>query len=111
MYNNFRDNARRYHAAIAAGGPARVKKAANFKNCVHDPLIKGAGHEKIIDLIYIPELHIHIGITNRLVRELNSRWEERDRSLGAKNPFYKWCHRMNIQIEDYRSIQILKCSL
>ena len=78
---------------------------------MHEPLINGKDEEKIIDLIYIPELHIHIGITNRLIRELNDRWEERDRSLGAKNPFYKWCHRMNIQVENYRSIQVLKYAL
>ena len=66
---------------------------------MHPPLIEGADHELIIDLIHIPELHIHLGITNRLVRELNAKWELID---GAgKNPFYDWAFKMNIQCKDY----------
>ena len=86
-----------------------AKSAAKFKNCVNEPLVAGENHELIIDIIYIPELHIHLGIVNRLVRELNDRWEKNE---GAgKNPFYKWAEKMNIQSEGYWSIQIMKYSL
>ena len=102
----FRENKRLWEAHKAECPNA--KSAAKFMNCVNDPLIDGKGYEYIIDIIYIPELHIHLGIVNRLVQELNTRWAKIN---GEKNPFYKWCEKMNIQSEDYWSIQIMKCSL
>ena len=94
LIDNFRNNAKKWKAS-------KAKSAAQFKNCVNEPLIDGEDHEFIIDIIYIPELHIHLGITNRLVRELNNRWESLE---GGLYPFYKWCRKMNIPYENHRLV-------
>ena len=71
-------------------------------------LIAGKGYELILNLINIPELHIHLGITNRLVKLLNTEWRKLD-GVG-KYPFYKWANEMNIQSQAYWSVQVLQVS-
>ena len=75
-------------------------------SCVRDPIIAGKDHELILHLIHIPELHIHLGITNRLVKELNTGWSKI--SGAGKYPFYKWANQMNIQSQAYWSVQVLQ---
>ena len=56
----------------AAFHAPEAMSAKKYKSSVWKPLITGAGHELVLDLIVIPELHIHPGITNRLVKELDT---------------------------------------
>ena len=60
---------------------------------MHDPLIAGDDDIEILDLLMIPELHIHIGLVNRIVRIINDKWGD--------NEFYKWCDLKNIHSLKY----------
>ena len=68
------------------------------KCCIHAPLLDGDEDIEILDLIMIPELHLHLGMVNRISRALNEKW--------GSNLFYRWCTEKNINVKDYRSIQI-----
>ena len=70
----------------------------NFINVVRNSLLEGADHERVIDKIPIPELHIHEGLTNKHARELNEEWGD--------DQFYKWCKRKNIKMEAYHNNQL-----
>ena len=71
------------------------------KCCIHPPLLDGDEDMEILDLIMIPELHLHLGMVNRIAHVLNERWGE--------NLFYRWCAEKNIFVKDYRSIQVQTC--
>ena len=53
----------------------------------------GEDHERIKDKIAPPELHLHLGLTNKHARELNNEWGD--------DQFYKWCVRNNITYQKY----------
>ena len=48
---------------------------------------------EILDIVMIPELHIFLGIVNRIVRALNARWGE--------DGFYKWCDKNHVLYKNY----------
>ena len=68
------------------------------KCCLHEPLLDGDEDTEILDLIMIPELHLHLGMVNKIARVLNEQW--------GSDQFYRWCAEKNIHVKDYRSIQI-----
>ena len=68
------------------------------KCCIHPPLLSGDEDIEILDLIMIPELHLHLGMVNRIAHALNDKW--------GSDLFYRWCAEKNIFVKDYRSIQI-----
>jgi hypothetical protein len=74
-----------------AGG--RLSMAKNFANCVHPPLLPGADHIRLIDLVPPPELHIMLGVVNKIFDELNTRWGE--------NRAYSWAHDACIVRDQY----------
>ena len=78
MANNYEANGRKNHV--------------DYKCCIYKPLF-GDGDMEVLDLIMIPELHIFIGIVNRIVHALNVRWGD--------NGFYKWCDKNNILYKNY----------
>ena len=43
--------------------------------------------EKIMNIIPLPELHLHLGIVNKLAGELNERWIIDD---DKEDNVYKW---------------------
>uniref|UniRef100_A0A1I8I628 Arf-GAP with coiled-coil, ANK repeat and PH domain-containing protein 2 n=2 Tax=Macrostomum lignano TaxID=282301 RepID=A0A1I8I628_9PLAT len=47
--------------------------AANFKNCVHDPLTDLPDDTEVLTIVPPMELHLMLGITNRLLEELDTR--------------------------------------
>ena len=52
----------------------------------------GEDDELILNLLVIPELHLHTGIVNKLLSHLNTKW-----------PYvYEWCHRYNIYVQEFR---------
>ena len=88
----FSENAKAFQA-YKAKSKAKSVSAAKFKNCVHEPLLKGEGNQRISDIIPPPELHIHLGLTNKHARELNEAWGD--------DQFYQWCFKNNIKVENF----------
>ena len=68
-------------------------KAKNYKNCVNLPLIPGEDEEFLLDLVPPPELHIMLGVVNKLLDELNTLW--------GNNRAYAWSHAKLICRENY----------
>ena len=65
-----------------------MKKASLFKNCIHLPLIKGTDEQLIIEPLSPPELHLFLGITNKIFDTLNERMGD--------NQIYKWAYKQCI---------------
>jgi hypothetical protein len=65
-----------------------LKSAKSFYNCIHPPLIAGDNSDTILSKIPPPELHIMLGVTNKIFDELNRKWEE--------NKAYKWAEERSI---------------
>ena len=59
-------------------------------------LTLGKDDDLIIDLLSIPELHLHLGIVNRLLQHLNSKYPH----------VYEWCERNNIYVQTFRGISL-----
>lgn len=81
----------------SAGCPLR--RAAEFMNCIHPPLIDADDSELVLNIIPPPELHLMLGISNKLFDELNAAWGD--------NNAYKWGARYNIFRVDYRGGSLL----
>ena len=75
-----------------AGRP--IKKAQLFKNCINLPLLNGTDDQFIVDLLPPPELHLHLGITNKLFDTLNER--------VGNNKIFEWANQKNIVRAQYR---------
>ena len=73
--------------------------AKHFENCVIEPLFDAPDSTNILDLIPIPELHLFIGIVNRILSLLNDKWSK---ISGIKDRAYQWCDKNNIHRLDYR---------
>ena len=70
------------------------KNHARYKCCIYKPLFGDDDDDddlEVLDLFMIPELHIFLGIVNRLVRALNAQWGE----------FYNWCDNNLILYKNY----------
>ena len=54
---------KRYAAAFNSedGGRGNLKKAMNYFNCIHEPLLDGPDESLIIDLCPVDELHLMLG--------------------------------------------------
>ncbi|PAA77883.1 hypothetical protein BOX15_Mlig011119g7 [Macrostomum lignano] len=74
-----------------AGGHQPAAK--HFANCVQSPLLPGLDSTELIELVPPPELHIMLGIVNRLLDELNNRW--------GNDMAYKWAHGAGICRQQY----------
>jgi hypothetical protein len=62
-----RQNASDYEAAAKAHHGSKALSAAAFKSCTHQPLVKNWPDETlVIDMLPVMELHLLLGITNRL---------------------------------------------
>jgi hypothetical protein len=48
-----------------------LMSAKSFYNCIHPPLIAGDDSDTILSKIPPPELHIMLGVTNKIFDELN----------------------------------------
>ena len=71
----------------------------NYENGVNDPLFDHPDNTFILDLIPIPELHLFLGITNKVLSLLNDKWSL---LTGVQDMAYKWCdenyiHVLNIE--------------
>ena len=71
---------------LQSGAP--ISAAKNFCNAIHPPLFKGDDALLILDLLPIPELHIMLGIVNRIFDDLNKKWGD--------DQGYDWASKNNI---------------
>ena len=61
-------------AYIEAGG--KRSNAKDFFNVVNMPLLQRDDDEFVLDIIFIPELHLNLGIVNKAIAELNVLWDK-----------------------------------
>ena len=88
----FRQNFRNYEANGS-------KKHEKFFCCIHGGAIDADDDLEVLDVLMIPELHIFIGIVNRLVRALNDKLGDD----GYEDRFYKWCDKNYILYTGFHS--------
>jgi hypothetical protein len=67
---------------------SRQQAAKHFANCVRSPLLPGADSDPLLKVVPPPELHIMLGVVNRIFDELNAAW-------GEDNA-YKWGHSVHV---------------
>lgn len=70
------------------------KDAKHYKSCVYQPLFDQPDLTFILDLIPPPELHLLLGVVNRIFDELNKLW--------GNNLAYAWAKSRNIIRAEYR---------
>ncbi|PAA83701.1 hypothetical protein BOX15_Mlig016295g3 [Macrostomum lignano] len=75
----------------AAGGHQPLAK--NFANCVQPPLLPGSDSAELLDVVPPPELHMMLGIVNRLLDALNASW--------GGNKAYEWAYEAGICRQQY----------
>ena len=63
------------------------------KCAIHEPLFDAEDDIEILDLIMIPELHLHIGIVNKLIQVLNDKWGD--------DELFKWLALRRIKSEKF----------
>ncbi len=84
-----------------------LARAIDFKNCIPQPLLHGDDTCKLLEVIPPPELHILLGVTNKIVDELNAAWRD--------NLACKWAYWSNIVRSNYHGSrmcsQLLKKAL
>ena len=57
---------------------SKTKHPSQFYSTVHTPCLVGNDLTKILDLFPPPELHIHTGITQHVIREIDEKWGPKD---------------------------------
>ena len=97
-YDLFRRNQAKYKAYKAKSKAQKPPSAAEFANCVDEPLINLEDDELVINRIPPEELHLHLGSVNKHVKEINQKW--------GNNRFYKWCGFRNVPVEKYYSHEL-----
>ena len=80
-------------------GEVTWEDAKNFESCVHEPLFDAPDQTLILDLIPIPELHLMLGITNKILKLLDEKWSKLS---SIENRAYKWCDEYHIHRLEYR---------
>ena len=53
---------------------SQLKKASDFLNCIHEPLMSGEDETPVLSIIPPPELHLMLGAVNKIFEELNKAW-------------------------------------
>ena len=72
-----------YKAHKAKSKSKKPPSAADFANCVEEPMFNAKDNERVLSRLPPEELHLHLGSVNKHVKELNKIWGE--------NRFYRWC--------------------
>lgn len=73
-YRTLGDCLKNYDDWVKVG--SMKSNAKNFKNCINKPVIQGDQNEEVIDFIPPPELHLLIGIVNKLYDHMMEDFEE-----------------------------------
>ena len=99
---SIRKNTQRYRTQnIISNG--KLKSAKDYKSCFAEPLIDYEGDYLVIDLIPPMELHILLGIVNRLYDNLDKDLEKSGLSLSAK----EWSDKLFIYRRHYHGGQFV----
>ena len=80
-------------------GEIEWKHTINFYNSVNQPLFDLPDSAIILHFLPIPELHLFIGIMNKIISLLNDKWSK---ISGIPDRFYKWAEKNHIQSLNYR---------
>ncbi len=67
--------------------------AKKNKNCIDMPLHSGEDEEKILSLIPAPELHLMLGVMNKIFGEVKKAW--------GNNKAHEWAQRNGIAKAEY----------
>ena len=73
-YDLFRTKQARYKAYKAKSKAQKPPSAADFANCVNEPLIDAEDEELVINRLPPEELHLHLGSVNKHIKEINKKW-------------------------------------
>jgi hypothetical protein len=73
---------------------ANFKDAKHYKSCVNEPLFDQPGDTLMIELMPPPELHLMLGIVNRIYDALNE--------VAGANQAYEWGEKHNIIRSQHR---------
>ena len=90
---------RAYHSACQRAG--RQLPAPKFKNCINKPLVSGSSCLSILDLIPPMELHLMLGVVNRLFTTLSDALREAGSSMTADD----WAKELGISRSTYHGGQ------
>ena len=82
-----------YWAFMSQG--SNLSKAMETGNVVNPPLVTGSQDERILDLFFIPEMHVMTGNVEKLVRELE-RCQGFTSEEHGSNFMYLWIKKNNI---------------
>ena len=72
--NFFREKQRKYAAYKAKSKAQKPPSAADFANCVRNPMFNAKDDELVIKRLPPEELHLHLGTVNKHVKEINRIW-------------------------------------
>ena len=71
-----------------------LRRAQQFQNCVDMPLLEGPDTTLVLDLIPPQELHLMLGVVNRIFDKLNDSWgEDRAYKWGIENYIVRAAYR------------------
>ena len=87
-----------YKAHKAKSKSKKPPSAADFANCVEEPMFNAKDNERVLSRLPPEELHLHLGSVNKHVKELNKIWGE--------NRFYRWCGFRIINVGKYYSHEL-----
>ena len=79
--NFLREKQRKYKAYKAKSKAQKAPSAADFANCVRNPMFNAKDDELVIKRLPPDELHLHLGSVNKHVKEINRIW--------GNNRFYR----------------------
>ncbi|KAK6181780.1 hypothetical protein SNE40_009567 [Patella caerulea] len=80
-----RRNALEYQAAAVAHKGKRALSSAAFKSCEHTPLTKSLPDDVLVmDILPVMELHVMLGITNRLYNQVDQFESSRGTSIAKE---------------------------
>ena len=65
--------------------------AADFQNCIHEPIFSGSDETEILDVLVPPELHLLLGIVNHLFQGMKRIW----------NAASTWPQKLHISTSPY----------
>ena len=68
---NIREN---YKAWCDSG--SKEKNAKFYKNCINLPIFSGEEDTKVLDIIILPELHLMIGVLDKIVDHMRREFED-----------------------------------
>ena len=96
---HIRKHAREFREKLESG-EKQWRDAPEFFSSVNQPLFDEPDWTCILWLIPIPELHLLIGIVNKICDVLNFRWSKLS---GIEDRFYKWADKKaKLQRQSYR---------